>query len=365
VRSYEFVRRLVSGLAQTPSDVELLEGVETGEDTGAGDAAKNVGAGTLHHGHEALVLQDLNGAVDGALVLDGGAGGHHHTTTNGVDGVGHQSGRNGDAVTQAEGQEQTGVGPQQDRLQRIVETEVHATIDENADARDDESTVETLDAVGLEGLGVDVDETLVLTLAAFALGVVGQTRTGVVERVDEEKRERTGATAGQDVGRELLDVGSVLGNVEHGFDLILEGEVERLRWEVTQAVGQVTAPQRIDALAGHGSLHAIDDAVVRFVQPPLTNHLILILDEQLDALDRRGGRLGDDGGDSRKGEILRETQFLIRHLCILTLPLLNLLLLLLCSLVYFGKLKIVCKILNKDLSEEKDLYFKQIETTQL
>jgi len=314
VRSYEFVRHLVSGLAQTPSDVELLEGVETGEDTGAGDAAKNVGAGTLHHGHEALVLQDLNGAVYGALVLDGGAGGHHHTTTNGVDGVGHQSGRNGDAVTQAEGQEQTGVGPQQDRLQRIVETEVHATIDENADARDDESTVETLDAVGLEGLGVDVDETLVLTLAAFALGVVGQTRTGVVERVHEEKREGTGAATGQDVGRELLDVGSVLLNVEHGLHLILEGEVERLRWEVTQAIGQVTAPQRVDALVLDGSGGAIDDAVVGLVQTALTDHLILILDEELDTLDRSGGRLGHDGGDTRKGEILGKSQLLIGHL---------------------------------------------------
>merc|ERR1712243_512497 len=309
----KFVRHLVSGLAQTPSDVELLEGVETGEDTGAGDAAKNVGAGTLHHGHEALVLQDLNGAVYGALVLDGGAGGHHHTTTNGVDGVGHQSGRNGDAVTQAEGQEQTGVGPQQDRLQRIVETEVHATIDENADARDDESTVEALDAVGLEGLGVNVDETLVLTLAAFTLGVVGQTRTGVVERVDEEKRERTGAAAGQDVGRELLGVASVLGNVEHGLHLIFEGEVERLRWEVTQAVGQITAPQGVDALGFDGSDGAIDDAVVGLVQTALTDHLILILDEELDTLDRSGGRLGDDGGDTRKGEILGKSQLLIGH----------------------------------------------------
>jgi len=110
VCSYEFVRRLATGLFQTPSDVELLEGVETGENTGAGDAAKNVGAGALHHRHETFVLHDLNGAVDGALVLDGGARGHHHTTTNGVDGVGHQTGGDGDAVTQAEGQEQTGVG---------------------------------------------------------------------------------------------------------------------------------------------------------------------------------------------------------------------------------------------------------------
>jgi len=313
VRSYEFVRRLASGLAKTPSDVDLLEGVETGEDTGAGDAAKNVGAGALHHRHETFVLQNLNGAVDGALVLDGGARGHHHTTTNGVDGVGHQTGCDGDAITQAERQQQTGVGTQQDRLQRIVETKVHSTIYENADARDDESTVETLDAVGLEGLGVDVDETLVLTLAAFALSVVGQTRTSVIERVHEQKREGAGAAAGQDVGRELLGVASVLGNVEHGLHLIFEGEVERLRWEVTQAVGQITAPQGVDALGFDGSDGAIDDAVVGLVQTALTDHLILILDEELDTLDRSGGRLGDDGSDTRKGEILGKSQLLIGH----------------------------------------------------
>jgi len=312
--------RLRPGLSNTPGDVELLEGIEAGQDTSASDSSKDVGSGALHHGHKALVLHDLNGAVDGALVLDGGTRGHHHTTTNGINGVGHQTGGDGDTVTQAEGKQQSGVGSQKDGLEGIVETEVHTTIDENADARDDESTVETLDAVGLEGLGVDVDETLVLTLAAFALGVVGQTRTGVVERVDEEKRERTGATAGQDVGRELLDVGSVLLNVEHGLHLILEGEVERLRWEVTQAIGQITAPQRVDALVLDGSGGAIDDAAVGLVQTALTDHLILILDEELDTLDRSGGRLGHDGGDTRKGEILGKSQLLIGIFMIVLCP---------------------------------------------
>jgi len=282
-------------LLETPSDVQLLEGVETSQDTSTGDTSEDVGAGALHHGHEALVLHDLNGAIDGALVLDGRSGGHHHTTTNGVNGIGHETGGHGDTVSQAEGKEQPGVGSQKDRLQRIVETEVHSTVDEDADARNDESSVETLDTVGLEGLGVDVDETLVLTLSSFALGVVGQTRTGVVERIDEEEREGTRATAGQDVGAELLHVGSVLGNVERGLHFILEGEVERLRGEVTQAIGQVTAPQGVDALVFDGSHRAVDDAAVRFVQPPLANHLILILHEQLDTLDGSGGRLGDDG----------------------------------------------------------------------
>ena len=300
-------------LAHTPGDVDLLEGVEAGQDTGTGHTTEDVSAGALHHGHEALILHDLHGAIDGALVLDGRAGGHHHTTTNGIDGVGHQTGSDGDTIAQAEGQEQSGVGSQKDGLEGIVEAEVHATVDEDAHAGNDETTVETLDTVGLEGLGVDVDETLVLTLAALALGVVGQTRTGVVEGVDEEQREGTRAAAGQDVGGELLGVGSVLLNVESRLHLILEGEVERLRGEVTQAIGQVTAPQGVDALGLDGSHGAVDDAVVGLVQTALTDHLILILDEQLDTLDRSGGRLGHHGGHARKGEILGESQLLARH----------------------------------------------------
>jgi len=308
----------VTRLAQTPADVELLESVESGQDTGAGDASEDVGAGSLHHGHETLVLHDLHGAVDGALVFDGRAGGHHHTPTNGVDGVGHQTGSDGDTVTQAEGQEQPGIGSQKDGLQGIVEAEIHATIDEDADARDDETSVETLNTVGLEGLGVDVDETLVLALAALPLGVVGQTRTSVVERIDEHQREGTRAATRQDVGGEFFGIGGVLGDVKSRLHLILEGEVERLRGKVTQAVGQITAPQGVDALGLDGSHGAVDDAVVGLVEPTLADHLILILDEELDALDRSGGRLGDDGGHARKREILGESQLLIGHLFSLT-----------------------------------------------
>ncbi len=57
-------------LSQPPLDVELLEFVETGEDTSTSNTSENVSASTLHHGHEALVLHDLNEAVDWTLVFD-------------------------------------------------------------------------------------------------------------------------------------------------------------------------------------------------------------------------------------------------------------------------------------------------------
>jgi len=302
-----------SVLRQTPRDVKLLEGVESGEDTCASNTAKDIGARALHHRHEALVLHDLHGAIDGALVLNGRAGGHHHTTTNGIDGVGHQAGSDGDAVAQAEGEEQPGIGSQKNGLQRIVETEVHSTVYENTDAGNDESSVETLYTIGLDGLGVDVDQTLVLTLSSLALSVVGQTRTGVVERIDEQKGQRSRATTGQDVGGELFGVTGVLRNVESRLHLVLEGEVEGLRREVTQAVCQISTPQGIDTLVLHGSHGAVNDAFIGLIQAALTDHLILILDEQLDTLDRSGGRLRCNGGYAGQGEVLRESQLEVTH----------------------------------------------------
>ena len=71
-------------LAQPPGDVHGLELVEASEHAGAGHASQDVGAGSLHHGHEALVLEDLHAAVDGALVLDAATGGHHHSPPDGV-----------------------------------------------------------------------------------------------------------------------------------------------------------------------------------------------------------------------------------------------------------------------------------------
>ncbi len=74
----------ISLLGQSPGQVEGLEFVETGQDTGSGHTTEDVGSGSLHQGHEALVFHDLHEAVGGALVLDSGAGGHHHAPPHGI-----------------------------------------------------------------------------------------------------------------------------------------------------------------------------------------------------------------------------------------------------------------------------------------
>ena len=63
--------------------------------------------------------------------------------------------------------------------------------------------------------------------------------------------------------------------------MALEGEVQGLGGEVTDDVGQVTAPEGLDALLGQGALGAVDDAGVRTVQATLLDHLVLVLDQQL------------------------------------------------------------------------------------
>ena len=52
----------------------------------------------------------------------------------GVDGVRHEAGSDGDAPAEDEGEEHVGVFSQEDGLQGVIEAEVHSTVDEDAHA---------------------------------------------------------------------------------------------------------------------------------------------------------------------------------------------------------------------------------------
>ena len=109
--------------------------------------------------------------MEGAAVLDGLTRGHHHTTTDGVNGVGSETGTNGDTPTEKEGGGEV-VGEVTDKelvevmelemlcplseiitniqfsdtydgLERVVHTEVKTTVDNDTSARNGETTVET------------------------------------------------------------------------------------------------------------------------------------------------------------------------------------------------------------------------------
>lgn len=91
---------------------------------------------------------------------------------------------------------------------------------------------------------------------------------------------------------------------EHGLVGIAESEVEGLGREVTDNVGSVTTPQGNDTLIGGGALEAVGDTGVLAVETTGLDHLILVLDEELDTLDGSGGGLGDGGGNTTHCDLL-------------------------------------------------------------
>ena len=107
--------------------------------------------------------------------------------------------------------------------ERVVDTEVETTVDDDTNDGGNEATVETSDTVRREGLAVDVNETVELTLATLlgGLSVVGKTGTGVVEGVDEEEGRGTSAGTGGNVTTEPLPVALRLLEAEQGLEVVL------------------------------------------------------------------------------------------------------------------------------------------------
>ena len=114
--------------------------------------------------------------------------GHHHTPPNSVDGVWHEASSDSNDPAKNEGKENWSVVSQNDGLDGVVEAEVHASVDEDTHAGDDEATVQTLDTVGLDGLDVHVNHAIVLPGASLGLGVVSQPVNNKVKSVENQMR---------------------------------------------------------------------------------------------------------------------------------------------------------------------------------
>jgi hypothetical protein len=166
-----------------------------GEHTSTSNTTENVGTSTLEQGPETFLGDDLATGIEGRLVLDGLTRGHHHTTTDGIQRVGSDTGTSGDGPAEQEGGQEVTLErtDQDDGLQRVVHAEVQTTVDDDTSDRGTETTVETGNAVSGEGLLVDIDQAVELTLTTSlgVLVVVGQTGTGVIQRVDEEEGSGT------------------------------------------------------------------------------------------------------------------------------------------------------------------------------
>lgn len=295
---YEEVRRLTGSTLELLAEEKELSLVVDGQDTSTGNTTEDVGTSTLEERLDTLGGDNLASSIHGTVVLDGLTRGHHHATTDGVKRVRSDTGTSGDGPTKSErSQEVTleGTG-EEDRLDRVVHTEVQTTVDNDTSNGGHESTVETTNTVGSKGLLVDVYETVELTLTTLlgGLGVVGKTGTGVVEGVDEEEGSGTSSltmlvvaivvlvvlgitytTGGQVTGHPLGVTITLLLESEHGLVGVAESKVQRLGGEVTDDVGGVTTPQSEDTLSLRGTLEAVGDTVVLAVETAGLEHLIL------------------------------------------------------------------------------------------
>jgi hypothetical protein len=189
----------LEGLAEE----EDLELIVDGQDTGTGNTTEDVGTGTVEESTDTVLGDDLATSVEGTLVLDGLTGGHHHATTDGVKGVGSDTGSGGDAPTESEGGKEVvleGTG-EQDGLERVVHAEVETTVDNDTSNGGHETTVETGNTVRGDGLAVDINHAVELTLTTLlgVLGIVGETGTGVVKGVDEKHRGGTSSLDGVNI----------------------------------------------------------------------------------------------------------------------------------------------------------------------
>lgn len=156
-----------------------------------------------------------------------------------------------------------------------------------------------------QSLSVDIDQTVELsgTTDLGRLVVVGETGSGVVERVDEQEGRSTSGTTGSNVSGKPLPVTLRLLETEQGLEVVLEGKVQGLGGEVSDDVGGVTSPKSGHTFLGVGSSETVTDTLVRGGQSTLLDHLVLVLDQKLDSLDGGGSGLGDSGGDTTHHEI--------------------------------------------------------------
>lgn len=208
-------RHLTRSTLELLAEEDELDLVVDGEHTGTGNTTEDVGTSTLEERLDTLSGDDLAGGIHGGLVLDGLlqvstcwsfgdcglntylTGGHHHAATDGVERIRSDTSTSGDSPAESErGQEVTLKRTNENNgLDGVVHAEVQTTVDDYTEHGGHETTVETGNTVGGEGLLVDIDETveLALTTLLSVLGVVGKTGTGIIERVDEEEGGGTGS----------------------------------------------------------------------------------------------------------------------------------------------------------------------------
>lgn len=292
------------------TEEDNLQLVVHGDNTSTGNTSQDVGTATLEQRSNTLSGNNLFETVESTVVLNGLTRGHHHSSSDSVQWVRSSGGTGGDGPTQQERSQERALQwtNQNDWLQGVVQTEVQTSVDNDTNNRWTETSVQTGNTVRGQGLLVDVEQTVELSVSSTlgGLGVVGQSGSGVVQRVDKSQRGGTSHTTGSQVTGKPSPVALVLLETEHLLELVLESEVQSLSWEVSDDVGGVTSPERGDTLLSGGSLETLGNTVVLSGQTTLLDHFVLVLNQQLDSLNWGSGGLRDGGGNTAHQEVDHE-----------------------------------------------------------
>jgi hypothetical protein len=109
------------------------------------------------------------------------------------------------------------------RTERIVDTKVEATVDNNTNNRWNKATVEASNTIGSKSFSVNVNYTIELTSTSTlgGFGIVGKTGTSVIQRVDEEQRRSTGSSTRSNIASEPRPVTFALLETEERLEVIL------------------------------------------------------------------------------------------------------------------------------------------------
>ena len=93
----------------------------------------------------------------------------YHTTSDSIERVGAETSTSGDSPTEQEGSKKVTLKRtnEDNRLERIVHTEVETSVDDNTSDGGTETAIQTTNTVGSKGLLVDIDQTVELTFTTY------------------------------------------------------------------------------------------------------------------------------------------------------------------------------------------------------
>mmetsp|Transcript_6447 Transcript_6447/g.13711 ORF Transcript_6447/g.13711 Transcript_6447/m.13711 type:complete len:316 (+) Transcript_6447:58-1005(+) len=282
-------------------------------------STKDVGKSSLEESTGSFGLEDLGEAVGhtavNLLILRLG-GFDLKTTLHGIEWVGDNSGnRDGNLGDNEFGEKADGgeiLLVRVEGLEGILETELRTTVDNNSDSRRSNSVIKRSSTVVLDGLLQAIPHTVVLL---FLSKISSENSTDVDKRVDNGVGGTSSSGTGCNLGSgELAEFGVLVVLREHSLDSILECQVKGGGRNVSDAIGEVSTPQRTRSEFADMTLESISHTGVslHFTRDD-TRVRVLVLDGELDLLQRRGERLGDGTGDTSGSQVDKGVHLLFWH----------------------------------------------------